>query len=238
VNPRTILPIALFFTLAACASTGSGEKKPASAPSGGAPAKDEAKAEALQKKERELSYAKLQLQITVLEQQADARSQQNAIAEAERGVRRAEEELSDYQKAHKALEQAERELSTDQQKENLRETQQEFDELESMYKDEDFAKKTKELVLSRGKARLDFSRRGLEIAATRRDFQTSVVLPRKERDLNVALEKARTALEDARGGAERKKLSNQLQMLRAEDGIKDLEKEIEKLKGPAGKPAA
>jgi hypothetical protein len=236
VKTRTLLPIAVLLCLASCSTTGA--KKEAGAPPGQAPAQDDSKAEALQKKERELNYARLQLQITELEQQADARAQQNSIADAERGVRRAQEELDDYLKSQKSLEKAERELNTDQQKEGLRETQQEYDELESMYKDEDFAKKTKELVLSRGKARLDFSRRGLDISTNRREYQAGTVLPRRERDLGEALEKARAGLTDTRAAAERKTLSNQLQLLRAKDGITDLEKEVEKLKKAAEKPAA
>jgi hypothetical protein len=237
VKPRTILPTALLFALASCASTGSGSKpaaQAAPAPAGDAAAKEEA----IQKKERELEYAKLQFQITQLELAADERAQQNSIADAERGVRHAREELDDYLKSQKALEAAERILGMDQQKEGLRQTQQEYDELESMYKDEDFAKKTKELVLSRGKARLDFSKRGLDLSTARRDFQEKVSLPRKERDLNEALEKASKGLEEARGAVERKKLANQLQLMRAKDSLDDLQKEVDKLKKPAEKPAA
>lgn len=235
MNPRTILPSALLFVLAACSSTGSAAKpaaQAAPAPAADAAAKDE-KNDAIQKKERELNYAKLQFEITKLELTADERSQQNSIADAERGVRHAEEELSDYTSSQKALEAAERGLSTDQQKEGLRETQQEYDELDSMYKGEDFAKKTKELVLSRGKARLDFSMRGMELSTSRRDFQEKVALPRRERDLREAVEKARTGLEETRGSVERKKLSNQLQLLRAKDSLDDLQKELDKLKKPA-----
>jgi hypothetical protein len=240
VNPRTYLPTALLLLCCSCSATG----KPADAapaPAGDAQAKDDSKNEALQKKERELNYAKLQSQITELELQADERSQKNAIADAERGVSHAEEELSDYLQSQKLLESAERELNSDQQKEGLRETQQEYDELESMYKDEDFAKKTKELVLSRGKARLDFSQRGLAISTSRREFHEKTVAPRRERDLRLALEKARTALEDCRGAAERKKLANELQRMRSKDSLDDLQKEVDKLKSsakPAEKPAA
>jgi hypothetical protein len=236
VNPRTYLPTALLVLLASCSSTGK-SAAPAPAPGGEPQAKDDSKNEALQKKERELNYAKLQFQITELELKADERSQQNSIADAERGVRRAEEELADYLQSHKAIESAERELNTDQQKEGLRETQQEYDELESMYKDEDFAKKTKELVLSRGKARLDFSTRGLALSASRRKFQEETAQPRRERDLHDALDKARLALEDSRGAAERKKLANELQLMRAKDGLDDLQKEVEKLKSSSAKPA-
>lgn len=229
MNPRTTLTTALLFTLASCAATISGGRS-SPAP---APAKDDSKTETIQKKERELNYARLQLQITELELQADERSQKNSTSESERGVRHAEEELSDYLQSQKAIEAAERTLGMDQQKEGLRETQQEYDELESMYKGEDFAYKTKELVLSRGRARLDFSHRGMELSTSRHEFQDKVVMPRKERDLREALEKGRTGLEDARASAERKKLANQLQLLRAKDGIDDLEKELEKLKKPA-----
>jgi hypothetical protein len=237
VNPRTIFPSALLLVLSACASTPTAPGGAAPAPAGDNAAQTE-KDEALRKKQRELDYAKLQFQITELEMQADERGQKNGLVDAERGVRHAEEELADYQKSQKELENAERTLNRDQQHENLRETQQEFDELESMYKGEDFASKTKELVLSRGKSRLDFTRRGLEISTSRREFQEQFVLPRRERDLTEALDKARISLEEARAGAERKKLSNQLQLMRAKDGIDDLQKEIEKMKKETAKPAA
>jgi len=232
VKHRTFLPAALLLVLCSCAATGkSGDAAPASG--GDAAPKDESKAEALQKKERELNYAKLQFQITELELQADERSQKNSLLDGERGVRKAEEDLSDYLQSQMKLESAERALNMDQQQEGVRENQQEYDELESMYKDEDFAKKTKELVLSRGKARLGFAQRGMELAASRRDFHEKTVMPRKERDLREALEKARTGLEEGRAMAERKKLANQLQLMRAKDGLDDLQKEIEKLKKPA-----
>ena len=237
MNPRTYLPTALLLVLCSCAATGKSGNA-ATAPGGDAAAKDDSKVDALQKKERELNYAKLQLQITELELQADERSQKNSIADSERGVRKSEEELSDFLQSQKQIESAERALSLDQQQEGVRETQQEYDELESMYKDEDFAKKTKELVLSRGKARLGFSQRGMELSTSRRDFHEKFVMPRKERDLREALEKARTGLEDGRAMAERKKLSNQLQLLRAKDGLDELQKEVEKLKKAAGTPAA
>ena len=234
MNSRLLIASALLSTLAACASNAPAEK-PAVAPAKEAApaAKDEAKADSIKKKEREINYASLQLHLTELEQEADVRGQQHAIKDAERGVTKAEEELSDYLKSLKPIEDKERALNVDQQTEGLRETQQEYDELESMYKGEDFAKKTKELVLSRGKARLEFNKRGIDISADRRKFQDDVQTPRKERDLRDALEHARTALEDARSGAERKKLSNELQMLRAKDGLEDLQKELEGLKKPA-----
>ncbi|MBK7642240.1 MAG: hypothetical protein IPJ19_04210 [Planctomycetes bacterium] len=233
MNPRTILPIALILTLGACASTGNQKAPAAGAPEPAAASKDDANADALKKKERELQYAKLQFQITELELQADTRGQQASIADAERGVRNAEEDLSDYLKTQRALESTERALGSDQQQEGVRESQQELEELESMYKDEDFANKTKELVLSRGRARLDFSRRGFELAKSRREFQEATAAPRKERDLRETLDKARRGLEDTRASAERKKLSNQLQLMRAKDGLDDLEKEVAKLKQPA-----
>jgi len=236
VNHRTFLPTALLLVLCSCAATGkSGNAAPA--PGGDAAAND-SKVEALQKKERELNYAKLQFQVTELELQADERAQKNSIADAERGVRKSEEELSDYLQSQMKIESAERALSLDQQQEGVRENQQEYDELESMYKDEDFAKKTKELVLSRGKARLGFAQRGMELANTRREFHEKTVMPRKERDLRETLEKARMGLEEGRAMAERKKLSNQLQLLRAKDGLDDLQKEVEKLKKATEKPAA
>jgi hypothetical protein len=224
----------VFLTLVSCTSTGSGTKSTASpASAGSTAAKDEAKADTIKKKERELNYAQLQLHITELELEADVRAQEHAIADAERGVRKAEEELADHLQSQKPIESAERSLGLDQQKESLRETQQEYDELESMYKDEDFAKKTKELVLSRGKARLDMSRRGVEISTNRHELQERVA-QRKERDLREALELARKGLEDARAAAERKKLANALQMLRAKDGLEDLQHELDALKKPAG----
>lgn len=228
MNPRTLSALALLLPLCACASTGTPKDSAPSAKP--AAAQDEGKADTLKKKERELNYARLQLHITELELAADQRSQEHALAEAERGVRRAEEELHEYRESGRPIESAQRTLGLDRQKQGMKEAQQEYDELESMYKDEEFAKKTKELVLSRGKANLEMSRRGLELAQTQSEHQEKVLMPRKERDLREALDKARQGLEDARGAAERKKLSGELQLLRARDGISDLEQELEKLR--------
>jgi hypothetical protein len=101
-----------------------------------------------------------------------------------------------------------------------------------MYKKEDFAALTKELVLNRGKKNLEFANRSLEHekieAATTRDVE----LPRKEKDLQLALRKAENKLREEK--AEQLKMAdeNELKLRKAERAVDDAEKAVAKMKTP------
>ncbi|MBL8860230.1 MAG: hypothetical protein JNL28_17105 [Planctomycetes bacterium] len=197
----------------------------------------ESQADKQRKAERELEYARVELKIARQECQAAERKHKDEIEAAEFDLVKAREELDQFQKVAKGLELDKVKLSLERSVQNVDETKAELEELLSMYKKEEFASATKELVLMRGRKRLEFANRALEQdkieASTTRDFE----LPRKQRDLEMALKKSENSLREAR--AEQVKLAdeNELKLKKAERAVDDAERELAKLKADAMKDA-
>lgn len=240
MNLRTttlaLLPLAALL-LASCASNPSTESTPGNAGASGDKANpgkaDEAKAEELRKKKRELDYAKMQLEITRLDVQADERASKIAVDNAERDLTNAKAERDNFVNVLKPLETAERMLALDGSKQRVVESEQEMKELEGMYAKEDFAGSTKELVLTRGKSHLDMAKRDLELDKQRVEQMNSFDHPKKEHDLAAAVDRATQAAAEAHAKQDKGALEHKLTLLKAEHGVEDLEREIAKLEKPA-----
>lgn len=242
---RTLIPLALI-AVASCATpmtnsqTAGEADKPVAADAKADKGKDdakaaEAKADELRKKQRELDYAKLQLEITRLDVAADERGAKTAVDNAERDLANAKLERDNFMNTVKPLEIADHTLSLDRSKQYVTESEQELKELETMYSKEEFAGTTKELVLTRGRNRLDMAKRDLDLSKKRNDQMTAFEHPKRERDLTVAVERATQAASEAHAKLDKGTLEHKLTLLKAEHGIEDLQREIEKLqKPPAG----
>lgn len=200
--------------------------------------KKEEKQDEIAKKEFELECGKLELQIKRLSIDASNRSTQEEIAAAERELRDAKEAVETFQAHEKPLKLADGQLDLDESEQFRKQAQQELDELKAMYKQEELASLTKELVVSRSEKQLEFAKRRFEMQVKNTEHQRSTALPRHERELGETLAKAEKALAEKRQAAEKQKLEQQLELMRAERGLKDLEKEIAKLKKAADKPEA
>lgn len=230
--------------LVACSSLGSHESASAgaAAEAGAKGDKDaekkEEKQDEIAKKEFELECGKLELQIKRLSIDASNRSTQEEIAAAERELRDAKEAVETFQAHEKPLKLADGQLDLDESEQFRKQAQQELDELKAMYKQEELASLTKELVVSRSEKQLEFAKRRFEMQVKNTEHQRSTALPRHERELGETLAKAEKALAEKRQAAEKQKLEQQLELMRAERGLKDLEKEIAKLKKAADKPEA
>ncbi|MDZ4774456.1 MAG: hypothetical protein SGI72_15115 [Planctomycetota bacterium] len=197
----------------------------------------ESPADKLKKAERALEDARVELKIARMDTQAAERKQKDAIEEAEYEVAKTKEALDVFKKVAKPLEQDKLKLSWDRSVQNVEETKAELEELMAMYKKEDFASLTRELVLSRGKKRLEFANRGLEHDKIEASVATDVELPRKEKDLDLELKKAENGLREAR--AEQSKLTdeNEFKLKKAERAVDDAEKDLAKVKTKAAKAA-
>jgi hypothetical protein len=227
---RTV-PLTSLLLLAGCASTQAGAPAAAQAQSG-----DE---NALREKRHGLASAELKLSIAQLQAKSGEASAAHAVAMAE----------ADVDLAHKALEGAERgiaieegelALSLERSQQNVTESQQELAELESMYSAEEFANKTKELVLTRGRARLEMAQKGLELAKQRAAEQRGREFPRRMEEAKLAVTKAERGLAEAREASERGALERKLSLLEAEHAQQELQREVADLekKGTAAAPAS
>lgn len=197
----------------------------------------ESTAEKVRKAEFALEVARTDLKIARQECQAADRKQKDDLDEAEYGVAKSKEALDTFQKTAKPLELGKLQLSLDRGAQGVEETRQELEEIMSMYKKEDFAALTKELVISRHKKRLEFAKLGLEMDRTAASVTRDVELPRKERDLDLELKKAEAALREARAAGAKLADENELKLKKAERAVDDAQRELDKLRAKAQKEA-
>lgn len=197
----------------------------------------ETKADKVKKAERALDDARVELKIARQECEAASRKQKDTLEESEYERAKAHEALDLFRKVTKPLELKKLELSYDRSKNNVEEEKAKLEELLSMYRKEDFASATKELVLARGRKGLEFANRSLEHDQIEAAMARDTELPRKDGDLDLAVRKAENALREAK--AEQAKLSdeNELKLRKAERAVDDAEKDLAKQKA-AKEPAA
>jgi hypothetical protein len=192
-------------------------------------------ADKVKKAEFALDDARLELKISRQECQAAERKQKDEITEAEYKLAKSKEALDVFQKTTKPLELDKLKLSWDRSVQNVEESKQELEELMAMYKKEDLATLTKELVLNRGKKRLDFANRNLEHDKVEAATTREVELPRKEHDLDLEVKKAENNLREERASRDKLADQNELKMKKAEREVDEAEKNLAKAKAKAAK---
>jgi len=236
IHPRSIAFVFAIAALAACKGL-SHEPTAPLADSAEAKKDEPADADALLRKEHELEYARVQSKLAGMDARLAARASRNAIEAAERELAAAKSEHDHFVGVVTAFEIAERTLAVDRAAQGVVESEQELGELEAMYKAEQFAGMTKELVLTRGRSHLAMAKRELELARGRMEQLQAFEHPKRRRELGDAVTKADVALADARAQGEKGVIEQQLAVQKAEHAIGDLEREVVKLRAaPAPKP--
>ena len=195
----------------------------------------DAAAEKVKKSERALEDARAELKITRQECQAAERKQKDEITDAEYDVAKAKEALDVFQKTARPLELERLKLTWDRTVQGVEEVKQEVEEIMAMYKKEEFASLTKELVISRNKKRLEFANRNLEQERIEASTTRDIELPRKEQDLDQSLKKAENKLREERASKDKLADENELKLKKAERAVDDAEKELAKAKTKAAK---
>jgi hypothetical protein len=230
------LPLCL---LAACESmpSASDARPDASAKSEGEGEKGkddkESPAEELAKKERGLENARLELAIAQADVEASGRKAQDEVADCEHRLKLRQEALEHFLKQERELELAKVQLGVDQAAWRLEAEKQELAELEAMYKKDDVATLTKELVLQRGKKGVEFAERGLDHerreAAAKRDYE----LPKKQKELEQEQREAEHKLREARAEKEKAGVESELKLRKARAEVEDAEKALVKARAKA-----
>ena len=238
-----LLALPLLVAAAGCATT---TTTAAPKPNGGEAGKpaaakaEDADEEALKllKKQRELDYAQRELEISKLSCEADDRDADTAVKDATQKLEMARKDQDNFLSLDKPTQVAQSQLSLDRSQQSMEESRQELAELEAMYKQEDFAALTKELVLSRGRKRLEFSQRGYDLAKKGQEELLNHDLPKKERDFALAVEKAEKGLADAQAKKAKGDLEAKLKLMRSEHKIDELQRELDKMKKKADEKVA
>lgn len=224
---RSLTLLTLVASLAACAST---EHSGADQGAGASKKEGADKETELRKKQRELEYTRLQLEIALMEAKNGERATQESLAAAQRELEAAGVERDNFARVAREIETAERALSLDRSQQNVVEAEQELRELETMYAQEEFADMTKELVLTRGRVRLAMSKRDLELAQRRAEQLRGFDHPKRERELAERAAKAEQALQEAQSKVDKGRAESKLALLKAEHALDEAERELNKAK--------
>ncbi|MGE3174972.1 MAG: hypothetical protein AB7O97_20255 [Planctomycetota bacterium] len=215
------------------------------APQGGAKADgaDEAEAKAkareekqkqLQQKKRDLDYAKVEVQTAAIERQVRTMGVETAVADAQLEVDKKRKALDLFLQRIKPRELEEQRIGLDAQTYRAAESKAELAELEAMYKEDEFASATKELVVQRGRRQMELADRRLAVTRQEFDLFEQHTLPDRERDLRQELKQAEQGLEKARLEHQKAQLELGVQQRKADDRVTDLQQEIVDLERELG----
>jgi len=214
--------------LVACSSTKTKSSEPTKE-NAAKPAAKEEEAEKLAKKQFELECSKIDMQLKKLNIENKERGLAVEIEDAERELRNAREALEVFTRHEKPLKLDSSQLELEESEQFRKQRQQELDELMAMYKQEELAALTKELVISRETKALEFAKRRYERQVKTTEHAKTVEVPKKERELTEAVARAERKLADSKSKAERSKLESKLELMKAERALAELEKEVAKL---------
>jgi hypothetical protein len=106
-----------------------------------------------------------------------------------------------------------------------RDAELELAELEAMYAEEEFAAKTKELVLTRGRRNLDHARRALDLERLELQQLETIELVNQEAKLQSALASAQGDVASAEEGLKIAELGRELAIAEAEEELRSAEEE-------------
>jgi hypothetical protein len=236
-----LLSSCVAFLLAACAATA--PEPEAQAPGAPPPksadadkAEQQKKAEEkkqrekeLAQKRRELEYAKVSVQTAGIDRQVRSMSVDTAVARAQLELDKHKRELDLFLTQHKPREMEERRIGLDHQIYRAEEAKEELAELEAMYKEDEFARSTKELVVKRGRRQMEMADRSLAVGKKEFELFERHTLTERERDLKQKVKDAEQELEKARLEHQKAQLEMGVQQRQADDRVGDLQRDIEEL---------
>lgn len=149
-------------------------------------------AKALEQQVGEIALLQAEEQFPRLEKSADLNLQ-----EAERAFQAARDEYQRFLDVMRpmSIRMAENNLKSSRQ--SLENAQEELTQLEKMYEADEITEETEEIVLKRQRFQVEMAKFSLEYAEVNYEYTVSVSIPRREEALQVAVEQARLALEQA-----------------------------------------
>ena len=171
-----------------------------------------------------LKKAELEFERSLLQIQSEKREAELAQETAQAELEDAERALEEFA-AQRKLKLDEAQLSLERSMGQASDAELELAELQAMYDEEDFAEKTKELVLNRGRRNLEHSKRALALAKEELRQLVEHELPAGERELVWDLKLAREGLDKAQRDLAIAALATKIDTLQAEQDLKEARQE-------------
>jgi len=228
------------------------EEKPAPPPEQKAKQDAEkAKQEAKQARERErkrvklqrdLEVARLRLEKLKLDHEHAQLKFDESAAKAQVELELTQKKLADFKQILAPNRVARSELGLASGEDNLREAREELEQLELMYSEEQFADKTKEIVIGRARRRLERTQRDVELRREEHQTLVEITLPRETFEQELTLQDKERSLAQLRRDEASAKLERPIALLNADAEIERLQNELadveEEIKEAQTKPAA
>ena len=228
---RLIAP-ALLLSLAACASTSGNADSSKAAPDANQakPENDADKQQKIAAVEEKIAIAKIEAEIGQISSDSAVKSAELDLERAKRELEEARRALDHFKGFTVPVEMEEAKMNHDRSVHRADEANDELRELESMYKTEEFAEMTKELVLKRGRRQLELAQRGLKVSETRLADKKDDELPRKERDLVDDHKKAEEKVAKQEIEVQKARLSAKVSAMKSAQKMEELERELKDAK--------
>ena len=192
---------------------------------------DDKKEEAAKKKKleeatRALEIAKMKLEVAKMAQKSEEIELEIALAKARTEKEIAERHLRQFSDVDLPRRQEEGRLKLLQGQDNLQDAKEELAQLEDMYKDGDLADKTREIVLQRGKRRVERTVKWLALQEIELRSLETFHLPVEKEKLTLALKDKADALAKAERDAAKKRAEQGIQLKEAENAVVKQEGEV------------
>ncbi len=201
-------------------------------------AEERARKAAEERPEDKIELARLELRIAEMKSVAEEREASGKVFDAQQAVDEARLELETFRQRERVQELQSKGLEIDRAAYQAEEAEAELGELESMYREEEFAQTTKELVLRRGRMQREFAQRDLALKKDELAKLSEMELPKRERELEHALEKAERELREAQEALERQRLESKVAVMQKRHELEELLDESDAKSAAAARGAA
>lgn len=190
----------------------------------------EKKERQLAKLERDLRVARLKLGKAELSMAHTEHRNEVAIAKAEAEFELAVRRLETYNERNVPSRLEWTKLHLQGAEDRVQEAREEIEQLEKMYGEEEFADQTKEIVLERGRRRLERSLRDLGLRHMDAETLKEATIPVERREHELRVENAEQTLKRAHENVEPSMIDQQIGLISAEGEIIRLEHEMDDLR--------
>ncbi|MCE9595106.1 MAG: hypothetical protein K8S98_13050 [Planctomycetes bacterium] len=176
----------------------------------------------------ELAVARMELEIARLSSETDRTEAANAVARAQREFGEAQKALDHFKNLETPLRLKDGALDVERQKFGVELKRLELQEILAMYKVDDFAKSTSEIVVKRETKDLEFMERELAMAETKYAEVVNFDVPKDLFEKEEELRKADEGLKKAEADLRKAELEIKKNLFEAEHKITKLEKDAAK----------
>ncbi len=181
----------------------------------------------LAKLDRDLDLARAKLHRAQMAQRQAATKHEVALAKTQRELELQQQRYATFGERAVPNRIAWAQLRLTRAQDSLKETREELAQLEALYAADEFADGTKEIVLDRGRRRLERSKRDFELRSEDFAILTEKTIPAETVDQELKLEQKVQALAKARREAEASELDKNIGLQGAENGIAKLVDDIQ-----------